>query len=234
MLSVAIVEDSPQDLEVMRSHVERYAQEHDIAGLRIATFGEAEGLLTSYKPIYDIIFMDIELPGANGMTASRALRVVDPHATLVFTTNLANYAVEGYSVDALSYLLKPVTYPAFALTMSKALARLTKRQDRPYLIQTAERTVSVAVSTILYVEVVRHSLFFHTQQGTFRRRGSMQEVEAELEPLGFCRCHNAYLVNVEHVSSFTNTEVIVGSDALPISRLRKQAFLDTLTQKLSS
>lgn len=234
MLNVAIVEDASDDLAVMRAHVEKYAEEHGIADLHVFAFTGAEEFLGNYRPTYDVVFMDIELPGANGMTASRALRVVDPHVAIVFTTNLASYAVEGYEVDALSYLLKPVTYPAFALTMSKVMARVAKRQEKVYLIQTADRTVGVPISSILYVEVVRHALFFHTTQGTYRRRGSMQEVEAELAPLGFCRCHSGYLVNVERVTSFSATEVVVSEETLPVSRQRKQAFMDALADKLGA
>ncbi len=234
MLNVAIVEDAPADLAADRDALERYGSERGISGLHVFEFSSAEGFLGSYRPTYDLVLMDIELPGANGMTAARALRVVDPRVAIVFTTNLASYAVDGYEVDALSYLLKPIGYPAFCLAMDKVMARVAKRQERPYVIKTPDRTVGVEVASILYVEVVRHTLIFHTTQGTLRRRGSMQQVEAELGPLGFSRCHSGYLVNLERVSSFTPTEVTVGEDVLPVSRQRKQAFMDALASKLGA
>lgn len=162
-------------------------------------------------------------------SAARALRVVDPRAAIVFVTNIASFAVSGYEVDALAYLLKPISYPAFALAMNKALRAASLRQARSYVIQTADGIARFPVSQILYVEVVRHSLFFHTTQGTYRRRGSLREVEKDLRGMHFCRCHNAYLVNLEHVSSVSGNDVTVGADVLPVSRQRKQEFMDALT-----
>ena len=140
--------------------------------------------------------------------------------------------MSGYEVDAIAYLLKPISYPAFALAMGKALKAASARQGRPLLIQTAEGIVRVPVSAILYVEVVRHTLYFHTTQGTYARRGSMREIEQKLAGMHFCRCHNSYLVNLEHVSSVSGNEVVVGSDTLPVSRQRRQEFLDALTRCL--
>lgn len=229
-IRVAVVEDSPQDLDELRGHLERFASERgERAGLSVATFESAESFLKGYRPVYDVILLDIELPGANGMSAARALRIIDPRAAIVFVTNIASFAVSGYEVDALAYLLKPVSYPAFSLAMRKALRASAARQDLPYLIRTAEGVARVPVSDILYVEVIRHSLFFHTAQGTYRRRGSMREVEEELGGLHFCRCHNAYLVNLERVSSVSGNDVTVGEEVLPVSRQRKQEFLDALT-----
>lgn len=227
---VAIVEDSPDDLARLKEHLARYASEaHLEEGLRISSFTSAEDFLKSYEPIYDVVLMDIELPGANGMSAARALRIVDPRAAIIFITNIASFAVSGYEVDALAYLLKPISHPAFSLAMRKAQAAAAARQTRTYVIQTPDGFFRVPVSSILYVEVVRHSIYFHTLQGTYKRRGSMKEVEEELRGMHFCRCHNAYLVNLERVSSVSGNDVVVGSDVLPVSRQRKQEFLDALT-----
>ena len=227
---VAIVEDSPDDLARLKEHLARYASEaHLEEGLRISSFTSAEDFLKSYEPIYDVVLMDIELPGANGMSAARALRIVDPRAAIIFITNIASFAVSGYEVDALAYLLKPISHPAFSLAMRKAQAAAAARQTRTYVIQTPDGIFRVPVSSILYVEVVRHSVYFHTLQGTYKRRGSMKEVEEELRGMHFCRCHNAYLVNLERVSSVSGNDVVVGNDVLPVSRQRKQEFLDALT-----
>lgn len=229
-LFVAIVEDSPDDLARLKDHLARYASEtHLDGGLRISSFSNAEDFLKDYKPVYDVVLMDIELPGANGMSAARALRIVDPRAAIIFITNIASFAVSGYEVDALAYLIKPISHPAFSLAMRKAQAAAAARQARIYVIQTSDGIVRTPVSSILYVEVVRHSIYFHTLQGTYRQRGSMREVEEDLSGMHFCRCHNAYLVNLERVSSVNGNDVMVGGDVLPVSRQRKQDFLDALT-----
>ncbi len=231
MLNIAVVEDSPDDLDHLKAHLTRYEQERG-GPLRIDCFSNAEDLLASYRPDYDLVLMDIELPGANGMMAARALRILDPHVSLVFTTNLASFAVDGYEVNALSYLLKPVGYPAFSLAVDKASCEAARKQSRPYAIRTADGVAQVSVSSIRYVEVVRHTLFYHTVQGTLRCRGSMQQVEQDLGPLGFSRCHNAYLVNLNHVAQAQGNDVTVGRDVLPISRQRKQRFMRELTESL--
>ena len=112
---VAIVEDSPDDLARLKEHLARYASEaHLEEGLRISSFTSAEEFLKSYEPVYDVVLMDIELPGANGMSAARALRIIDPRASIIFITNIASFAVSGYEVDALAYLRGRVFVSSFS------------------------------------------------------------------------------------------------------------------------
>lgn len=233
MFKVSIVEDSADDLEVLMSHLRRYEAEKGVRFETSAYVG-AEEFINSYNPSCQLVFMDIELPGANGMTAARALRILDPRVPIVFTTNLASYAVEGYEVEALSYLLKPVSYPAFLLVMEKALKRAATLQDQLYQVKTADGFMQLPVSSIHYVEVVRHTLFFHTTRGTLKTRGSMAEVEEALSPLGFSRCHSGYLVNLSHVASVKGADVEVGGDTLPVSRQRRAEFMRELTLALGA
>ena len=109
MLRCAIVEDSPRELEHLKECLARYSAERDIP-LETTAFGDAASFLEHYRADYDIVFMDIELPGINGMEAAHRLREIDRQVILIFVTNMAQFAVKGYEVDALDYIIKPAQY----------------------------------------------------------------------------------------------------------------------------
>ena len=109
MLRCAIVEDSPRELEHLKECLARYSAERDIP-LETTAFGDAASFLEHYRADYDIVFMDIELPGINGMEAAHRLREIDQQVILIFVTNMAQFAVKGYEVDALDYIIKPAQY----------------------------------------------------------------------------------------------------------------------------
>ena len=104
MFKIAIVEDNRAAMEKLQGYLERYAQENN-EKFDIASFGDALAFLDSYRRIYDMVFMDIELPFINGMEAAQRLREIDKQVVLLFVTNMAQFAVKGYEVDALDYLV---------------------------------------------------------------------------------------------------------------------------------
>ena len=120
-MKIAIVEDNPASAEKLRGYLRQYGEENQ-KEFDITLFGDAVSFLDRYSP-FDMVFMDIELPGMDGMEAARRLREVDRQAILLFVTNMARFAVKGYEVDAMDYLVKPVQYGSFSLKLRRALAR---------------------------------------------------------------------------------------------------------------
>mgnify|MGYP003379117498 CR=1 FL=1 len=127
-MRIAIVEDEAEQREQLRSYILQYAGETS-RSFDVVTFFNALELLEDYTPQYDIILLDIEMPGLNGMEAAERLRLVDGDVVLMFVTNMAQYAINGYAVGALDFVLKPVTYGQLALKLKKAMTIVASREQ---------------------------------------------------------------------------------------------------------
>ena len=232
MLRCAIVEDSPRELEHLKECLARYSAERDIP-LETTAFGDAASFLEHYRADYDIVFMDIELPGINGIETSHQLRAADPVVALVFITNMEQYAINGYEVDALDFVIKPINYYRFSSMMLRALRNLPVRDEKEVILQAAGTIRRMRISQIYYVEIQDHLLLYHTDMGRIEAWGKLSDVEAELDTYNFARCSSAHLVNMQHITSVSKTEVIVGSTKLPISQRKRKAFCDRVIAYLN-
>lgn len=135
MLEIAIVEDEEKEALRLGGFLDRFSEETGIQ-LNHRWSDNASVFLEQYQFQYDLIFMDIRMPGIDGMAAAERLREIDSAVKLIFITSLAQYAVQGYSVDALDYILKPVSYAAFALKMQRAVERCAQRREQWLLLNT--------------------------------------------------------------------------------------------------
>lgn len=188
--------------------------------------------LTNYVG-YDIVFMDINFKNdMNGIKAAHKLREVDTKVTLIFVTSFEQFAVKGYEVEAFDFIVKPVTYGDFALRFSRAIKRVKKETTDVMNIKSNGGVKVVKMKDILYVEVIKHNLVFHTTDGNIECGGSLKETEATLGPQFFVRCNNCYLVNLRYVTAVEGYTVIVNKDELTISRPRKKEFLSELNRYL--
>lgn len=144
--------------------------------------------------------------------------------------NLAQYAIAGYEVDALDYILKPINYFSFKLKIQKALETVRRVQGTLLTIASDHGQQLVRDSEIFYIEVQGHNLIYHTLHGDLTATGTLKQIEAQLKPSGFYRCNYCYLVNLRHVGFLDGSEVTVGQYKLQISRNRRKEFLQQLTQ----
>ena len=177
--------------------------------------------------------MDIEMPNMDGLSAARRMREIDSNVALVFVTNLARYAINGYEVSALDYILKPLDYDAFYLKMQKVLRYCQTQQQRrqqSVVIPTADGNTHLPLSELLYVEVVSHTLIYHTLSHDYETYGTLKNVEKELSPHGFFRCNSCYLVNLQYIRRIDGYTVYVGKTPLAISHPRRKDFLAAMTQ----
>lgn len=229
--SIAIVEDVKETANKLKAYFNRFGKEHELQ-FNFAVFESAESLLSRYRPVYDMVLMDIQLPGMNGMDAAFRLRALDSTVTLIFVTNMAQFAVKGYEVDAFDFVVKPVTYPIFALKLQRVLNKLNNQTDQQLMLVLSDRSVRIASSQIKYIEVSAHRLIYHTTKGDYTSYGSLKNVEAKLNPQVFTRCNSCYLVNLNHVQSIDGYTAIVDGDALQISRSRRKSFVQQLSQYL--
>lgn len=230
MLRIAIVEDDAACMEQLRQNLTAYAKEKG-EEFRLDCFAAGMDLMENYRPVYDLILLDIEMPHFNGMETARRIRRTDEQVLLMFVTNTAQYAVQGYEVGAVDYLLKPVNYYALALKMDRVLRISAGRQGSAVAVNRADGQHMVSTRELCYVEVQNHELCYHLTDRTLTATGSLKELESQLAGQGFARCHNCYLVNLRFVESIQPEFVVVHGDRLKISRARRKAFLQAMLQQ---
>lgn len=233
MFKIAIVEDNSAAAEKLKGFLERFAGENE-ESFDILVFGEAGSFLDGYRQIYDMVFMDIELPGTNGLEAARRLRLVDKKVTLIFVTNMARFAVKGYEVDAADYIVKPIHYGDFELKLKRIITRYTEA-DEAILVVRQSGFLRLLLREIRYIEVRGHRLMFHTEDGIVEGGGTLAQTEEKLYGKGFLRCNKCYLVNQRHITSVDGYVLkLTGGEALQISRLRKKAFMTELAEAMGN
>lgn len=227
MWRIAIVDDEEWVRDQLKSYFFRYGQEHG-EEFRVNLFALSELFLTNYKPIYDMIIMDIDLPGMNGLEAAHRLRELDERTVLMFVTNLAQYAINGYEVSAVDFVVKPVNYRTFEHKLTRALTFVPEKHRPALLLKTEMGTVTVELDDVKYVEVQGHNVYYHTVKNTYRTRGSLKQAEQELDDPQFFMCDKCYLVNLAYVEGVNGNTITVDGKELNVSRPKKKAFMDAL------
>lgn len=232
MIRLALVEDDAACRKELRQYIERYEQE---SGERFSVreFTDGDEIAVDYRPDYDVILMDIEMRFMNGMMAAEEIRKVDSEVVIVFITNSTQYAIKGYAVNALDYVLKPVAYYAFSQRLARAIERVG-RHGRHYIrINTREGIRKLDVSSIYSIESYSHDLSFHTKDGDIVATATMRDMEEQLAPHGFYRCGKSYLVNLEYVDKVDGEEILVAGTRVQLSRARRKGFLGALNDYIN-
>ncbi len=166
---------------------------------------------------FDILLLDIEMPGKNGIELAKRVRRENSAVQIVFITGYYEYFSDGYDVSALHYLLKPVNGQKLCSVLDKAAENLAYRQ-RSVLLSTAEGEVRVPLSDIMYVESENVHIVVHTVRGEYRSRMALARFAEQLDDT-FFKVHRSYIAALKYIKKVTRTQVtMTNGDALPISR----------------
>ena len=229
MYHIAIVEDEEQFRQQLTEYLTQYQDENQLE-FKISVFTDGAEILENYQPVYDVILLDIEMPKVNGMDAAKQIRVRDDNVVLMFITNMAGYAIHGYEVGALDFVMKPITYYTFSMKLTRALKRAKQQEQKSLLLPLSDGVKKLELSEIYFVEGQSRMLYYHTALGDYVVKGTMQAAENALANFPFAKCNHWYLVNLMHVKEVRKNMVVVGSFELEISRRNKTAFLKALTE----
>lgn len=224
-----VIEDDEQTATLMVSLVQRYLDEHDVDA-KVELMPNAFEFV-ELKRKYDLIFMDIGLPGISGMEAAEVLRTTDDETLLIFVTDLAQFAVKGYEVGALDFVVKPVNYQSLSMRLDRAIRILKRREYGSVFLVTKHGARVFPLASLVYVEVRGHNLEYHVvDEESIKIRGTLAKFEEEQGASSqFVRISNSCLVNADHIRSVNGNMVRMSNgDELPISRTKKKAALEAL------
>lgn len=226
MLNVAIVEDDDTFAATLENHIRRYVNETHRA-MDVDRYRDGMLFLDSFHGQYQIVLLDVVMPHMNGLDVARRLRDRDRDVCLMFITNMAQYAIQGYEVDAIDYVLKPVDYDRFRIKFDKVVARV--RTDEKFTIQMPSGTRTIGFSRIRYVESNKHYVHLHTTEGEFRMRDTIRNLAPRFLDNGFAAIRASVLVNMAYVTQMTAGDVVLGDIRLPVARTYRADFRERLT-----
>lgn len=227
MVRICIVDDEKDCSDRLESFIARYFSAHGGA-FEVAVFRDGAELVKRYMPVYDIIYLDIEMPGLDGMSTAARIREQDGNTVIIFLTRLGQFAINGYEVNAFDYIVKPLDYNSFEIKFSRALRAARQKEDYKVEIITAREHIWMSSSQICRIEVDKHELTYYTTGGTYSMRGSLGEAEKKLRPYGFRPCSRYCLVNMRYVKGIYDWYILVNGEKVEVSRSRRRQMLEEL------
>jgi len=235
-LDIVICDDTEKDANSLRLFIERYFVEINCL-CRISVYESGDAFLIDFAEnrINDlkIVFLDVYMPGTNGVDTARKIRETDKNVVIVFTTTSRNHGLDGYSVYALQYLVKPLSYPEVISVLDKCTSMFAD-SIRSIEVMSDRLTVRVYLKDIMYVESFNTALLIHTLTGKVKTFLPLSEIEKQLEGSTFLRTQRSFIVNMRHIKRMTADGFVLENDiTVPIRRddklAIKQAYRDYLS-----
>lgn len=231
-MRIAIVEDNKEMQQQLHNLLKETGEDFNL-DLKIALFDDGVSFIDSFNDDFDLVYLDVEMPQLNGMDTAKLIRNHPSSVHLVFVTNYVQYAIEGYSVEAFDFILKPINDFTFKNHFKKFLKSYAQ-QDTSYslTIKYKNEVTRLLAQDILYIESEGHYLHFYTKDEKVTAIDTLKQYEEELVDQHFFRANNHYLINLKYVSSVKDDIAYVENHELKISRPRKKNFMKALTEYL--
>lgn len=245
MIRIGMVDDEDRARGELESAVRRFAAQNNLE-FEIRAYSSAGAYLADKGNQFDILYLDIDMPGMSGMELAATIRQTNSSLVIIFCTNLQQFAVNGYEVSALGFLVKPVEWYPFRLYLERALkavaaqARLRDHSGKRIIVRDGASSRVVDVTRLACIEVRKHNLIYTVRdrasgrESTLQSRGSMRDLAAELAPYGFARCSASFLVNLSFVTAVNGPDVYLGERVLPIGRTYRDAFKSAFAHYLAT
>ena len=245
MIRIGVVDDEAAARQEVVQAVERFGAQNNLE-FDVRSYCSAGDYLSDKNNAFDILYLDIDMPGMSGMELAATIRQTDTTTVIIFCTNLQQFAVNGYEVSALGFLVKPIEWYPFQLYLGRALkavamrSQMRGRSSKRIIVKDGSASKVVDVSNLVYVEVRKHNLLYLVRdraagrEVTLQSRGSMRDLAAELVSHGFARCAASFLVNLSFVTAVNGSDVYLGERVLPIGRTYKDEFRRAFSRYLAT
>jgi DNA-binding LytR/AlgR family response regulator len=230
-INCLVVDDEPIAREGMMEYIRQIDYLIPVAQCKSAA--EASGLLQKNK--IDLIFIDIQMPKVTGIEFVKAL--ADP-PLIIFTTAYSEYALEGFELDVVDYLLKPISFPRFLKSVEKAQSYLRARNKEVninqdfFFIKCNGKIEKITMADVIYIEALANYVIIHTRQKNYITYLTFSGIEEQLPANLFVRIHKSYLVAISAIQTIDGTEVITSSMRLPISKNYRNDVMSRIESRL--
>lgn len=222
-MEIAVVDDE----KVIREHI-REMIENQKPDCDVACFSSGKELLNAAKP-FEIIFLDIQMDGINGIEAAKEVREKNADTVLIFITGIKEYVFEALDIYAFHYLLKPVAEQKFTEVFEQALREAglrNMRRKKQLFINTRNKGITIDADDILYIESISRKVEIHTTQGVIEAYGALSELETQLGGT-FYRCHRGYLVNMAHIKEYKSDGItLTGGNTIYLAKKKYGEFVN--------
>ena len=226
-MKIAIVEDNAADRVILEELLQQFSVRENIC-MDIGIYTSGEDVLADWPMDFDIVFLDIQMDKINGIEVAAKFRETNEKVIIIFITNNAQHSLMGYSVDALDFLIKPITKELLDRVLNKALRRLNNPDQKCITVRNNDGFFVIHPKDIHFIEMQNRKLIIHAKTGDVTCLRTIQYME-ELLPDTFFRCHSAFLINLNSVESVKGPCAMVCGNLIPISKHRRKEFLSLLT-----
>ncbi len=230
MFRFAIIDDEIEIANKLTSFIDKYFKINN-RQYEVIFFDTASKFLENYHFDFDAILMDINMPGIDGMSATKELRRLDKNVKIIFVTSLAQYAIKGYEVNAFDFIVKPVNYYTFALKLDRLMENYREKEESSIIIKANDSFIKTPVSEIKYIEVSDHKLIVHTVNNDYETYNTLSNYLELLKNEPFALCNRCYLVNLKYVNKDT---VYIGNNRIQMSRRKYKEFMNSLNKYLGN
>lgn len=221
ILKICICDDDKGTHTILTSYLQNFKEEN--FEFEIKNYFSAEDLINHYKDDYfDLIFLDIEIGPHNGIDVAEKIRKMTSKTIIIFISNFPHYVFDSFRVEALHFLVKPISEAEFANVFNRALFKFKSVNSSISLKWQNERYV-IKISTIKYIEGYKRHITIYTTDGTYEALGKIPELLKELSPHGFIRIHQGFIVNMDYIKRFDSSDVVLFDGTKVMISVRKRA-----------
>jgi len=234
-INIVICDDNFDDRQILKTYVDKFINEIN-ASAEIIVYESGDFLLNDFNKRrlknVKILFLDIYMPGKNGIETAKQIRKSDDDLIIILTTSSREHGLDGYSVDAMQYLVKPLSYDDVKAVLTKCMKMFA--DSMRYIEVMANRVMlRVLLKDIIYIEIQNHNCLIHTVSEIINNYYTLDKLESLLDGSIFLRTHRSYIVNMHYIEDISENDFILKNGVkIPIRRndkvAVKQAFRDYL------
>lgn len=223
MINIAICDDEKYILDKIKKLVFDFFHRKNVE-ITVSQFGSGEELLRHNKNI-DILFLDIQMDGIDGMETARKMRSQNYKGYLIFITVLKEMVFQSFEVQAHDYLVKPIEEEYFEKTMERLFSAMQNAKDASLLVQKGYESNIIAFDDIVFCEIIDRKIYLHLKtEEVIDYYDRIENLETKLDGR-FFKCHRSYLINLSHLKSYKNgMAYMINDKQIPVSRLRSKEF----------